>query len=159
MARIAVKKRFDVFKRDEFKCQYCGKAGGKLEVDHVKPLCQGGSDDMDNLKTACFECNRGKAGARLDQVTKYKSESTKIKYAIHILENGTIDWVGEIIERSEDSISCEVIDGIMATCGLWMLSGEVRTEPASEWRLFTDKVTALTACHRTNEQHRETRYE
>lgn len=155
MARLPVQKRFSVLKRDNFTCQYCGKAGGRLEVDHVKPICQGGSDEMDNLKTACFECNRGKTGARLDQVTReHREVSQKIKYAIHVCENGTVDWVGDIVERSAEVISCEVIDAVMAFAGQWCLSGEIRTEPASEWRLFTDRAAALTTCHRMNEQYR-----
>ncbi len=53
--------RFQVFKRDHFTCQYCGKGGGELEVDHIKPVTKGGSNDMDNLITACRDCNRGKS--------------------------------------------------------------------------------------------------
>lgn len=58
--------RFEVFKRDEFTCQYCGVSAPEaiLEVDHVHPRAEGGTDDFDNLLTACFQCNRGK-GARL----------------------------------------------------------------------------------------------
>lgn len=152
MARLPVQKRFNVLKRDNFTCQYCGRTGGRLEVDHVKPVCQGGSDEMENLKTACFECNRGKTGARLDQATGEYRVSQKIKHAIHICEDGTVDWVGDIVEKTTDFISCEVIDGVMAFSGIWCLSGEIRTEPASEWRLFTERAAALTACHRINER-------
>jgi len=68
MARIPIKKslRFNVFKRDEFACQYCGATppNAVLEVDHIHPVSQGGKNVIDNLITACFDCNRGK-GARL----------------------------------------------------------------------------------------------
>lgn len=62
--------RFEVFKRDAFACQYCGATPPKviLEVDHVDPLANGGSDDIDNLVTACFNCNRGKAAVPLTSV-------------------------------------------------------------------------------------------
>lgn len=52
--------RFQVFKRDKFTCQYCGASGCDLEIDHIEPVANGGSDDMDNLITACKACNRGK---------------------------------------------------------------------------------------------------
>lgn len=52
--------RFQVFKRDRFTCQYCGKSGVELEVDHIHPLASGGTNDLDNLITACKDCNRGK---------------------------------------------------------------------------------------------------
>jgi len=57
--------RFEVFKRDGFECQYCGNCppGVVLEVDHITPKKLKGSDDIDNLITSCFDCNRGK-GAR-----------------------------------------------------------------------------------------------
>lgn len=52
--------RAAVFERDGFTCTYCGERGGKLECDHVHPLSKGGSNEMDNLTTACFRCNRSK---------------------------------------------------------------------------------------------------
>lgn len=52
--------RFNVLKRDLFTCQYCGRSGVELEVDHIKPVSKGGTNDMDNLITACKDCNRGK---------------------------------------------------------------------------------------------------
>jgi len=59
---ISSKLRFEVFKRDKFVCQYCGACGPRteLEIDHVIPVARGGTDDIDNLKTSCFRCNRGK---------------------------------------------------------------------------------------------------
>lgn len=54
--------RFEVFKRDRFTCQYCGAKAPDaiLEIDHVKPVAEGGGDEMLNLVTACRDCNRGK---------------------------------------------------------------------------------------------------
>jgi len=59
---ISKKLRFGVFKRDGFQCAYCGKSPPEiiLEVDHVEPKSKGGNDDINNLLTACFDCNRGK---------------------------------------------------------------------------------------------------
>lgn len=59
---ISPKLRFEVFKRDKYVCQYCGACGPdvELEIDHVIPVSRGGTDDINNLKTACFKCNRGK---------------------------------------------------------------------------------------------------
>jgi HNH endonuclease len=62
--------RFSVFKRDLFTCQYCGATPPRvvLEVDHIEPVAEGGSDDESNLVTACFDCNRGKAAISLSVV-------------------------------------------------------------------------------------------
>lgn len=59
---INKKLRFEVFKRDSFTCQYCGRTPPeiKLEVDHIIPISQNGKQIIDNLITACFDCNRGK---------------------------------------------------------------------------------------------------
>jgi len=58
--------RFEVFKRDSFRCQYCGRAAPDvtLHVDHIDPVANGGDNDLLNLVTSCVECNAGK-GARL----------------------------------------------------------------------------------------------
>ncbi len=67
---ISPRVRFDIFKRDNFTCRYCARTSPAivLEVDHVVPVCEGGSDDPINLVAACWECNRGKSGVSLDQV-------------------------------------------------------------------------------------------
>ncbi len=54
--------RWRVLERDDFTCQYCGQSAPSvvLGVDHIIPVSKGGSDDMSNLRTACWSCNRGK---------------------------------------------------------------------------------------------------
>lgn len=63
-ATIAVGVRFDVFRRDDFRCRYCGRGADQgvfLEADHVVPRSKGGPDTLANLVTACWDCNRGKS--------------------------------------------------------------------------------------------------
>src|SRR5262245_27205687 len=31
-----------VFARDDYRCQYCGARGGRLECDHIVPVARGG---------------------------------------------------------------------------------------------------------------------
>lgn len=53
--------RFNVWRRDGFRCAYCGRDAISesitLEVDHIVPVSEGGSDDLSNLATACKPCN------------------------------------------------------------------------------------------------------
>lgn len=69
MARKAIGKRlrFDVFKRDGFRCQYCGAEAPKavLHVDHINPVAKGGGNDLLNLITSCEDCNSGKSDRTL----------------------------------------------------------------------------------------------
>lgn len=67
---LSKKKRFEVFKRDGFRCAYCGNTPPTviLECDHIVPKSKGGQDDMLNLITACFDCNRGKSDNSLDNL-------------------------------------------------------------------------------------------
>jgi 5-methylcytosine-specific restriction endonuclease McrA len=57
--------RFEVLKRDNHTCRYCGARPphAELHVDHVEPVARGGRNDLENLATACSSCNAGK-GAR-----------------------------------------------------------------------------------------------
>jgi 5-methylcytosine-specific restriction endonuclease McrA len=62
--RLTREEALKVFKRDHFKCQYCGLDGLHhfenwliLTVDHVQPHAKGGARSMDNLATACQPCN------------------------------------------------------------------------------------------------------
>ena len=55
--------RYSVLRRDQFRCQICGASaadGVKLEVDHIMPISKGGKTEMNNLRTLCERCNRGK---------------------------------------------------------------------------------------------------
>ncbi len=77
---ITKKIRFEVFKRDGFACAYCGKTppAVTLEVDHIEPKSAGGSDDMNNLITACFDCNRGKKAIPLSKIPNKLSENLEV---------------------------------------------------------------------------------
>jgi hypothetical protein len=53
----------EIFNRDNFTCQYCGKSikdGVNLQVDHVNPVKFGGKNNINNYKTACSKCNTTK---------------------------------------------------------------------------------------------------
>ena len=65
---ISKKVRFKVFKRDKFKCVYCGASAPNvvLQIDHIEPVSKGGDNNILNLVTSCFECNSGKRARRLD---------------------------------------------------------------------------------------------
>lgn len=67
---ISKKLRFEIFKRDSFKCQYCGNSppSTTLEIDHIIPVSDGGDNDDKNLVTSCFECNRGKSNRSLTSI-------------------------------------------------------------------------------------------
>jgi len=71
--------RFEVFKRDNFECQYCGAKPPTtpLEIDHVTPVSKQGMTTIDNLITACFDCNRGKSNIELNNIPP--SLSTKLE--------------------------------------------------------------------------------
>lgn len=78
---VSKKARFEVFKRDNFTCQYCGKTppSAILEVDHIRPRSKRGKDNIENLITSCFDCNRGKAGNPLSCIPKsIKDTSTEL---------------------------------------------------------------------------------
>ncbi|MEA1950609.1 MAG: HNH endonuclease [Planctomycetota bacterium] len=55
--------RRNIFKRDRYACQYCGRqpAGDELTLDHVVPRALGGESTWDNCVLACVECNSRKA--------------------------------------------------------------------------------------------------
>jgi len=75
--------RWKAMERDGFKCQYCGYTApdGRrwigLEVHHVKPRCEGGTDDMDNLITLCKECHKKETGELLRRLGRRQSPDQK----------------------------------------------------------------------------------
>lgn len=64
--QISAGLRFDILRRCNFACYYCGVPAALglkvLHVDHVTPVSLGGTNDPWNLVAACWDCNLGKAG-------------------------------------------------------------------------------------------------
>lgn len=63
-ALITDELRFEVMKRDNYKCCFCGASqedGVRLHVDHIIPIAKGGKSVMSNLQTLCESCNMGKS--------------------------------------------------------------------------------------------------
>lgn len=79
---ISKKKRFEVFKRDGFKCQYCGAEAPKvvLHVDHISPVSKGGGNDLLNLVTSCVDCNSGKSDRKLSDDSAVSKQRAQLAY-------------------------------------------------------------------------------
>jgi hypothetical protein len=58
---VSSSKKLAILKRDNYTCGYCAKTGVELEIDHIKPVSKGGTNDLSNLITACKKCNRDKS--------------------------------------------------------------------------------------------------
>ena len=54
--------RLEIFRRDHYACQYCGKETRQLTLDHVMPRYRDGQHVWENVVSACVSCNRRKAG-------------------------------------------------------------------------------------------------
>lgn len=72
--------RKNIFERDNFQCQYCGKKppskrealswmkNNTLNLDHVVPRSRGGKTTWDNVVTSCYKCNSKKASKTLTEM-------------------------------------------------------------------------------------------
>jgi hypothetical protein len=71
LRNVPQKVRFEIFKRDGFRCIYCGATpvSTPLHCDHVVAIADGGSNDPSNLVTACSDCNLGKGVVRIEKKT------------------------------------------------------------------------------------------
>jgi 5-methylcytosine-specific restriction endonuclease McrA len=59
--------RREVFIRDNFTCQYCGRQTRELTIDHVIPKSRHGAHTWENLVSACKECNHRKGGKTVQE--------------------------------------------------------------------------------------------
>jgi len=116
---ISKKLRFEIFKRDNFQCKYCGKKVPDvvLELDHIIPRSKNGLDDIANLITSCFDCNRGKSDRKIEdrfcredidynlEIEKMKDKQAQLKEyykwlkktKLSVLENPEIRIINERI--------------------------------------------------------------
>lgn len=120
---VTHKLRFDVLERDQYTCQYCGLTNEdeyedgekvKLVIDHKIPLDKGGTNDLDNLLTACFRCNEGKK----DRVLKVDSDEklheilnrVELDSVREVISNGaTGDNIKEYFKSSKSLVNREVL--------------------------------------------------
>jgi hypothetical protein len=82
-ATISKTTRFEVFKRDKFTCQYCGRQAPDvlLVVDHINPVSKGGENTLLNYATSCEACNAGKGARALSDesiVVKQRAEVARL---------------------------------------------------------------------------------
>jgi 5-methylcytosine-specific restriction endonuclease McrA len=94
--RVKLTKR-EIFRRDNYTCQYCGRQVSNLTIDHVVPRHLGGTYTWDNLVTACASCNHRKGGRVLEQANMYllrnpiePSPSAFYIFSRHLKEN--LEW-------------------------------------------------------------------
>jgi len=59
--------RKEIFRRDNYTCQYCGRQKKNLTIDHVIPRHMGGETTWKNVVTACSRCNHLKGGLTPEQ--------------------------------------------------------------------------------------------
>lgn len=84
MPKLAKRLRYEVLRRDGFRCRYCGATpeDGALQVDHVIPEALGGTNEPSNLAAACGPCNSG------------KSSSTPDAPLVDEVAEGALRWAG-----------------------------------------------------------------
>ena len=63
------KKRLQLYERDKWICQFCGDkvTESNVTLDHLVPRCNGGTNQKDNLRTACLTCNSIKSGKTYEE--------------------------------------------------------------------------------------------
>jgi hypothetical protein len=109
--RAAIPKsiRFEVFKRDSFTCQYCGRKAPEvvLNCDHIDPVAKGGTNAVLNLITACFDCNSGKGARTLDErhiLNKQRSQLDDLNERRVQLEM-LADWQRQMMASDDHAVS------------------------------------------------------
>ncbi len=118
-----------MFKRDSFTCGYCGRTPPLvvLEVDHIQPVVLGGDNSEGNLITACFDCNRGKAGNDLKVAPPSIAEKTRL---MREKERQLVEY-NHMRQAESDRIEIDVWAIVDVLCG----------EPTTEYN--KNKITTI----------------
>ena len=115
---LSKKIRFEVFKRDGFTCQYCGRMAPDvvLEVDHINPVANGGENDIMNLVTSCQDCNRGKGKRKLSSKDEIKAQQAQLKELSAKREQlqMLIEWRKEL--ESINNMQVDIVQDIFSEC-------------------------------------------
>jgi hypothetical protein len=106
---VTKKTRFEVFKRDKFTCQYCGRTAPDvtLQADHIDPKAKGGKDDLLNLITSCEDCNQGQSDRILSDdsaLKKRKRQLDQLQERREQLEM-MMEWHKSLIDLEEQTVT------------------------------------------------------
>lgn len=106
---ISKKLRFEVFKRDNFTCQYCGRMAPDvvLEIDHINPVANNGTNDIINLITSCKDCNRGKGAKVLNESEVLKKQQEQLQELNERREQLElmVKWKEELSRFNEEQVN------------------------------------------------------
>jgi hypothetical protein len=167
MAREPIRKsmRFEVFKRDLFTCQYCGRKSPDvvLEIDHITPVANGGDNDILNLVTACRACNAGKSDRALSDtavVEKARAQAEDLEERRHQLEM-IAQWHLSLVDIESQAVAqlerlwFEAVHAESGTCLVNSARDEVRRWSKSYGyeRVCQAIVKAANTLLRTGLQH------
>lgn len=105
---IPKKLRFEVFKRDQFTCQYCGRKAPDivLQVDHIMPVSQGGKNILMNLVTSCMDCNLGKGSTKLSDQSLLEKQRKQAEFLAQRREQIEMlrDWHLELVDQEDAEV-------------------------------------------------------
>ena len=137
---LSKKTRFEVFKRDKFTCQYCGRMSPDviLEVDHIKPVAEGGTNEMINLITACRDCNRGKGKVKLSDDAELKKQQEQLAELAEKREQlqMMMEWRTELAELQQEEVDA-IADYWENANGLFSLTDQGRATAMHYLKQFT----------------------
>ena len=106
---ISKKLRFEVLKRDGFKCQYCGKCAVDviLHIDHILPVSKGGDNSIVNLITSCIDCNLGKSNNEISDSSILKRQIKQMQHMEEIVQQKKMmaKWRFELLKNIELDVS------------------------------------------------------
>jgi hypothetical protein len=87
---LPLKVRAFILERDAATCQRCfqqASPGNAIEVDHILPLAEGGSDDPKNLQCLCFKCNSGKGSLTKEaRAQAAQQEARMARTALYVIQ-------------------------------------------------------------------------
>lgn len=94
--------RFNVFMRDDFSCQYCGKRcpTHELTFDHVVPRCKNGKTNWKNVVTACVNCNHRKGRQMLSELTNMRLKRLPAEPTNRQLQNNARSYPPQYLHES-----------------------------------------------------------
>ncbi len=135
---VSKRTRYEVLRRDNHACRYCGAMApeAKLTIDHVLPVALGGSDDPDNLVTACRDCNAGKTSVAPDQALVDDVSADALRWA------EAMKKAGEVLAKRSEPLE-EYIAAFAKQWDSWTFGGSFDPKPIPKPAGWRDSLAAF----------------
>lgn len=152
------KLRYEILARDGFRCKTCGRTPDEidvvLEVDHIVPASLGGTNDPENLRVLCRDCNGGRSNDYMpddsgevkvsDEFKSQHKPVTALSVSVSAIYDDIPEQKPTLAYAKKKTIPNRAIEEVVFAVKLYLMRNALPNEPFTT-KTLGEKINRSTA--------------